>query len=436
MAASAAQRRSALGVSLVAGLLLALSFRQLRRSLDAQGFVGGSVSTKTGSQRPSSRVARGPVDKAMKERIASVQKTGKLTDAMRLVAAAKVRRAQDGVQKSRPFSDELQGMIKGLVKKLKGSGLEAELPMLRVPEKVSNVGILVVTADRGLCGAYNTFVLKKTAARVASLNEEGIVPKLVIVGRKAQAGLKTRMSAVKYNYTGTYFRMPDTITAKSASEIGDEVRSLFLSGEVDKVEVIYGKFFSLLKNEATVRSMLPLSPTGIEDPEDETFKMTSEEGKLKVEKEKVKAAKTKEIEADVIFDQPPETILNSMLPLYLNSQLLSLLFDAQASELSSRMTAMKAATDNAEELAKKLTVVYNKKRQAAITQEICEISAGALCLEDTKDGAAGPSLGVFDNEDNVGDDFLKEIEDGSIPDSPPEPAGPDDRSEVLAGAFA
>merc|ERR1711920_854002 len=109
----------------------------------------------------------GPVDKAMKERIASVQKTGKLTDAMRLVAAAKVRRAQDGVTKSRPFSDELTSMIKGLVKKLKGSGLESELPMLRVPEKVSNVGIVMITADRGLCGGYNSYVMKKAAARVA-----------------------------------------------------------------------------------------------------------------------------------------------------------------------------------------------------------------------------------------------------------------------------
>merc|ERR1712066_772889 len=116
--------------------------------------------------------------------------------------------------------------------------------------------------------------------------------------------------------------------------------------------------------------MLPLSPTGIEDPEDETFTMTSEDGKLKVEKEKVGKVKAKEIEPDVIFDQPPATILNSMLPLYLNSQLLSILFDAQASELSSRMTAMKAATDNANDLEKRLTIVYNKKRQAAITQEL------------------------------------------------------------------
>merc|ERR1712039_582746 len=135
------------------------------------------------------------------------------------------------------------------------------------------------------------------------------------------------------------------------NELSEGLRNLFLSGEADKVEVIYAKFFNLLKNAPSVRSLLPLSPTGIEDPEDETFSMTSEDGKLKVEKEKVGKVKAKEIEPDVIFDQAPATILNSMLPLYLNSQLLSILYDAQASELSSRMTAMKAATDNAENLA-------------------------------------------------------------------------------------
>merc|ERR1711972_180138 len=139
------------------------------------------------------------------------------------------------------------------------------------------------------------------------------------------------------------------------------------------------------------------------------------------EKEKVKAAKAKNIEADVIFDQPPATILNSLLPLYLNSQLLSILFDAQASELSSRMTAMKAATDNAADLSKRLTMVMNKKRQAAITQELCEISAGALATETTQN-KAGPNLGVFDNEDTILDDLMTEIESGSVPDAPVEPA--------------
>jgi len=218
--------------------------------------------------------------------------------------------------------------------------------------------------------------------------------------------------------------MPDAITSAAVAKVGDELKNLFLSGEVDKVEVVYAKFINLLLNEPQVRTVLPLTPTGIEDPDDETFRLTTEDGKLSVKKEKVGKTKAKEIEPDVIFDQPPEVILNSMLPLYLNSQLLSILFDAQASELSSRMTAMKAATDNAEELATKLTLLYNKRRQAAITQELCEITAGALCVEE-EGSRSGYMTGLQDNEDNVEPDFLKDLEDGSIPDTPPEPEGPD-----------
>jgi F-type H+-transporting ATPase subunit gamma len=367
-------------------------------------------------------------DKVLKDRITSVVKTGKLTDAMRLVATAKIRRAQEGVAKARPFSDELQGMIKGLVKKLKGTGLEQELPMLRVPEKTTNVGILLITSNRGLCGAYNTFVLKRARARIQTLNEAGIVPKVVIVGKKGKLALKGKLSAVKLNFTGAFFNMPDKISASAAGEIGDEIRNLFLSGEVDKVEIHYGKFLNLLKNEPTIRSILPLSPTGIEDPEDETFRLTTEEGKMKVDREKVPTPKAKEIESDMIFDQSPATILNSMLPLYLNSQLLSILFDAAASELSSRMTAMKAATDNAKDLKDSLTTIYNKKRQAAITAEICEISSGAMAVEETK-RIGGPPMGTFDNEETLTDDFMKELEDGSEPDIP---ALPWERADYLA----
>lgn len=407
-------RRPTLGV----GLLVSAGFVLLLRCLqDVPSSVGFVTGVKLQNSRETSRVARSGVDKALKERIVSVQKTGKLTDAMRLVAAAKVRRAQDGVTKSRPFSEELTSMIKGLVKKLKGSGLEAELPMLRVPEKVKGVAIILFTGDRGLCGGYNSFNIKKTRARIEALNKEGIKPKILWVGKKGRGGAAARFKDVEYEDTGKYFKMPDTITSAAASEIGDELRNIFLAGEVDKVEVVYAKFINLLTSEPQVRSLLPLSATGIEDPDDETFKMTSEDGKLKVEKEKVKSPKAKDIEPDVIFDQPPETILNSMLPLYLNSQILSILFDAAASELAARMTAMKAATDNAEELVKDLTQVFNKKRQAAITQEISEISAGALALEDTA-RPEGPALGTFDNEETIENDFMQDLEDGSVPDMP------------------
>jgi F-type H+-transporting ATPase subunit gamma len=365
--------------------------------------------------------------KIMRERISSVQKTAKVTDAMRRISAAKVRKAQSGLEKSRPFSEELQAMVKGLVKKLKGTGLEQELPMLRVPEKVTNVGILMVTANRGLCGAYNSFVIKRTKARVAALNQEGITPKIFIVGKKGVGALNTKLKESNLNYTGAFFDMPDTITAKAANEISETLRNNFLSGEVDKIEIIYTRFINLLASETAVKTLLPLSPVGIEDPEDEAFKLTSEDGKLKVKKEKVKKAKVKEIENDVIFDQPPATIINNMLPLYLNSLLISLLYDSQASELSSRMNAMKAATDNAEELTKVLTLKMNKERQAGITAEITEISSGAAAVDEQGDKSFGAALGVFDNEDTVEEDFMKEIEAGSVPE---QPEAPEDKYDI------
>lgn len=420
-------RRGSAVTALVGCLLLALAWRLQ----NMMGFAG--VTTAKSGREVS--MQRNAVDKAMKDRITSVQKTGKLTDAMRLVAASRVRKAQAGLEKARPFSDELSSMIKGLVKKLKGTGLEAELPMLRVPEKVNNVGMVLITSNRGLCGGYNSFVLKKAAARIADLNADGIVPKLVIVGKKGISGLRTKLARVNFNYTEVFIPMPDTISSSVVAEVGEEIRNLFLSGEVDKVEVVYSKFLNLLTSDPQVRTVLPLTPTGIEDPDDETFRLTSEDGKLSVKKEKVGKVPAKQIEPDVIFDQPPEVILNSMLPLYLNSQLLSMLFDAQASELGARMTAMKAATDNAEDLAKRLTIVYNKKRQAAITQELCEITAGSMCL----DGGAtrsGQALGLEDSAESVGPDFLQDLEDGSIPAEPISPdsvEGAPDRIDWTTG---
>jgi len=409
------RRSSAGAVFAASALAIVLAVCCFRCALDSgAAFVGVGRPMHVASQRQLG-VSRRAVDKALKERIESVTKTGKLTDSMRLVAAAKVRQAQNGVQKSRPFSNELTAMIKGLTKRLKGTGLEAELPMLRVPEKVQNVAILYIASNRGLCGGYNSLTGKRVGERVEQLNAQGIAPKIVIVGTKAKRQIERRCDGMQYTITDKAFGFPDKLDSKFASEVGDTLRNMFLSGEVDKVEIVYAKFINLLTNTATLRSILPLSPTGIEDPQDEIFSLTTSGGKLSVEREKVKAAKAKDIENDVIFDQPPDVILNSMLPLYLNSQLLSLFYEAQASELSSRMNAMKAASDNAIDIAKALTIVYNKKRQAAITQEILEICNGAAAVEEGDAKGVQP-LGLFDSVETISDDFLSDMDSGSATD--------------------
>lgn len=348
---------------------------------ESQAFTGTSAVTAASCQRQCG-ITLNAVDKAMVDRMASISKTAKLTDAMRLVSTAKVRRAQEGSARSRPFSQELTSMIKGIVKKVKGSGLEKEIPMLRVPASTKKVGLVLISSSRGLCGAYNTFIIKKAKKRIQDLNAQGIVPKLTIIGRKGNTATKYRLAGLEFDYKfGSFFPMPEKITAAISSKIAEEIANSFLSGEVDKVEILYTKFINLITSEPTVRTLLPLSPTGIEDAMDETFALTTVEGKLKVDRGVTEKSKTKDIENDVIFDQEPGTILNAMLPLYLNSQMLSILFESQASELANRMTAMQAATDNAKEINKKLKTAYNRKRQAGITSELCEICSAASCLK-------------------------------------------------------
>jgi len=373
-----------------------------------KAFVGG---WQPAVQKREVDVARRGIDIALKNRIKSVKETGRVTDAMRVVAAAKVRKAQRDTEATRPFSDELQSMIKGLAKKLKGSGLESELPMLKVNPDIKEVAMIVIGSDRGLCGPYNAFVYKRAARRVSALNELGITPKVVMVGKKGKQYAKAKLGDMKWDLVKLIEY--EKGGAKKANEIGEEASNLFLSGEVGKVELIYSKFVSLLKGDPILRTILPLTPQGIEDPEDETFRLTSEDGQLKAVTEKVGKVKAKDIEADVIFDQSPEVILNSMLPLYLNSLILSALYDALACELASRMTAMKAATDNAADVGKKLLTIYNRKRQAAITAELCDIVGGCVSLESKDDGKG---VGLFENEETVTDEFMNEIDGGDTPD--------------------
>lgn len=408
------QRKPTLGALLVAlGLLVAAGPSILSIARTATGFVG----TKQAVTR-APRVAAGAGDPAMRDRIASVKKTGKLTDAMRLVAAAKVRRAQDQVTKARPFSEELQGMIQGITKKAKMVGLDASLPMLRAAE-VKAISLVVLASDRGLCGGYNTFVFKQTIKRLEELKEAGVKVSLVTVGKRAISKFNNDELKKEFGYTiAKEIKFGNFPGASLANEIGEEVRSSFISGESQKVEIIYSKFINLLKNEPSVRTLLPLSPSKIDAPDDVSFEMTTEDGNIKIKREEEgekKKVQGKEIVNDMIFDQPPESILNSMLPLYLNSQILQCIYESLASELGSRMTAMKAATDNADELAKKLLTLYNKQRQSQITQELLEVVNGALSLEG---GEQEPQI-----EENT-DELLNDFFDGEAPPAAAAPAAP------------
>ncbi len=310
--------------------------------------------------------------KSIRDRIQSVKNTKKITEAMRLVAAAKVRRAQEQVTSTRPFADRLAQVLYGLQNRLRFEDLD--LPLLKQRE-VETVGLLVVSGDRGLCGAYNSNIIRRAESRAKELEAEGIKYKFIIVGRKAKQYFQRREAPIEKSYIG----LEQIPTAPEAAEIADELLSLFLSGEVDRVELIYTRFLSLINSNPVIQTLLPLSPQGLEPKDDEIFRLTTKGGQFQVEREQV-STEMKQFPKDMIFEQDPGQILDALLPLYLNNQLLRALQESAASELAARMTAMNNASENASDLIGSLSLTYNKARQASITQQILEVVAGAEAL--------------------------------------------------------
>jgi F-type H+-transporting ATPase subunit gamma len=315
----------------------------------------------------------------MRDRIASVNSTKKITSAMKLVAAAKVRRAQDAVINARPFSESLVKVLFAINTRLAGEDVDVPLCASR---PVKTVLLLVCSGDRGLCGGFNNFIIKKAEQRVAELKELGVSAKIVTIGKKASVYFKRRSD--QYDIVKT-FDMGQAPKTEEAQAIADEVYSEFVGEEVDKVEMVYSRFVSLILAEPSIQTLLPLSKEGeicdvngecVDAAQDVVFTLTSEDGQFAVKSETVET-EVAGFEGVMQFEQDPNQILDALLPLYMNSQILRALQESLASELAARMNAMSNATDNAKELSKNLSLEYNRKRQAKITAEIIELVAGA-----------------------------------------------------------
>ena len=309
--------------------------------------------------------------KDIRDRIGSVKNTRKITEAMRLVAAAKVRRAQEQVLRSRPFADRLARVLENLQSRMRFE--DADAPLLEQRE-VGTITLLAITGDRGLCGGYNANIIKRTELRTAELVGQGYKVDLVLIGRKAITYFQNR--ANQYTIRATFTGLDQVPKASEAMGIASEVLAEFLSGSTDRIEIIFTKFINLVSSKPVIQTLLPLDPQGIAIPEDEIFRLTTRDGRLGVEVGTAANLQSK-LPSDIVFDQSPDQLLNALLPLYLENQLLRSLQEAAASELASRMTAMNNASDNAKALAKSLTLDYNKARQAAITQEILEVVGGS-----------------------------------------------------------
>ncbi len=293
----------------------------------------------------------GGAERILRRRINTVSNTKKITRAMELIAATRVARAQQRARAARPYSEQLTGVIEDLA----AGGADVDHPLLRQAESVDRVAFIICAGDRGLAGAYNSSVIKTGEREIQAHRADGGDYRIISVGKKTREYFEFRGYHIDADFEG----FTDNPSFENARAIARSVRELFDSGEVDQVELIYTEFVSMGTQRPVVRRFLPLESTAT----------ISEAGGGRAE-----------ALVGFSFEPSPDGVLEDLLPRYVEARLLAALLDAAASEHASRQRAMKAATENAEELIVKLSRIMNRARQESITTEIMEIVGGAESL--------------------------------------------------------
>ena len=301
--------------------------------------------------------------KNIKKRIQSVESTKKITRAMKMVAQAKVKKAETTVKASRPFTENLKIIFKKMlsyVYDFDDSTLKIKSPIDNYPEllkvrEVKSVGLLINTSNKGLAGAYNANVIRKTLAKIKEYSAMGIRSYLFIVGQKGIVSLKRKIVNYDCEIAKTYLAVANKPTPDSAKLVTEDLADYFVNGKIDKIEIITTRFKNMMSYFVEDWKVLPLKT------------LTEDHDKLY----------DGIIEPLMEFEPDKHNILQKIVPMYITNIIYQSLLEAQASELASRMTAMSAATSNAEKMISKLSLEYNKLRQAAITNEIVEVVAGA-----------------------------------------------------------
>jgi F-type H+-transporting ATPase subunit gamma len=288
----------------------------------------------------------------LKRRIRSVRNTRKITRAMELVAAAKLRRAEQRITALRPYAATMNELISGVG----GAASSVRLPLLEERESVVAVAFVPVSGVRGLAGSFNAQILRRAFALERALQAEGKAVRWIAVGKKGRSTLTFR----RRELSGAYAGFTDQPAYGDAQAIAHRVAELFTSGEVDRVVLVYNTYVSALTQQVTEQDVLPISPEILETDDEER--------------------EADALRGDFIFEPEPEEILVRLLPVYLETQIYRALLESTASEQGARMTAMRNASKNAGELIDSLTLRMNRARQAEITQEILEVVAGAEAL--------------------------------------------------------
>lgn len=289
--------------------------------------------------------------KAIRQRIKSVKATQKITSAMRMVAAAKVRRAQMRVQAGRPFTQAVVRVLRDAVADASPIDLQG-LSLLEHRPVIKKVALIVFSSDRGLCGSYNTNVFRETMARIQALRNDGVEVSLILIGLKSVSFFKS----IKIEKLKTFTNLPAIPTVEEAKLISETAADFFLNRTVDAVEIVVTHFISMLNSKVDNMKYLPVD--------------------LPAPAEHIGISPEKLFEPNVL-----EVMSKELLPKYIHNVIYQSLLEASASELAARMNAMTNASNNARDLITNLTLVYNKARQSNITQELLEIVGGAEALK-------------------------------------------------------
>ncbi len=299
-----------------------------------------------------------PSLKDLKNRIASVQSTRKITSAMKMVAASKLRRAQEQAEASRPYAERMDRMLESLASDILEKGANADgLPKLVTGSGSDKVQLLlVVTSDRGLCGGFNSTIVRETRRIIRANEADGKTTKLICVGRKGRDQLRRDYGNLIVHYFEDIGK--PRLTFADAGTVSAKVLELFDAGEFDVAHVVYNKFKSIIAQIVTTQQLVPLAPP---KPKDDVIGRNL-------------------LKPSIEFEPEEQVILAELLPRNLSFQVFRSLLESAASEQGARMAAMDNATRNAGEMIQKLTLNYNRTRQAVITKELIEIISGAEAL--------------------------------------------------------
>lgn len=290
----------------------------------------------------------------IRNRISSIKNTQQITNAMKMVAAAKLRKAQQRMVATRPYASKMQGVVERLV-----SGTDAENILLRTPEEVNTILMIVIGSDRGLCGGFNSNLFKvvenNISEKYSHYQESGNLH-LITLGRKADVYFKKRNYKVIDSHPGFF----DRLNYQEASEVMGFATRNFADGNYDKVLIAFNEFKSVIAQNRLIEEALPIQAETFESEETSTAEYT-----------------------DYIYEPDTNNILGDILPVHLNMRLWSSVLESNAAEQGARMAAMDNATENAKDLERELRLKYNQARQSAITTELSEIVSGAQALQNT-----------------------------------------------------